>query len=193
MVFGQILIQASYYGVSMFIGIFLLSILQKGFFKEFLKVKASFGKLILVKVTAVNRDYFRVGSVEDGFLLFKTANKKNEKRLSIPNQNVFYRCLGCAWVDVDEEKNAFTIRERTDFRAIDGYDAERNNNLFKRCLYRPSLEDKKNKIVMALLIMIMVLVIIVGFLVYKNGYSLEFLLEQISNISKGIIVNTANR
>ena len=57
------------------------------------------------------------------------------------------------------------------------------NNLYIRTLYKPAVADNQDKIIMAGLFLIIVVVAIVGFLVYKNGYSLNFILENINQLS----------
>ena len=183
--FQEILIQAGYYGVAMSIGIFLISIIQRGLFWPFVKVRLSFGKLIMVKSRAVHRDYFMVGKIEEGFLAY--GDKANQKRISIPDSSFFYRVCGLMWVDVDDEKGALC---KPDYTTASGFDPVKYNNLYIRTLMRPSVADNQDKLIIGALLLIIVLIIVVGFLVYKNGYSLEFIISKISQLAaagKGIV------
>ena len=179
----DLLLQAGYYLIVLAIGMFLISMLQKGFFMPFLKVRASFGNKIMVKIRAVNRDYFRVGWIEDAFLVFKSSD--GEKRINVPDSSVFYRVMGTTWCDVDEVKNALV---KPDFTVAPGFDAVKYNDLYIRALYRPSVSDNTDKLMIGLISLAIVLIVICGFLVYKNGYAIEYIKEVINNISKGIIV-----
>ena len=184
--FNEILVQTGYYAVVMFITLFLIGFLQKGFFWEFFKIKISFGKYIMVKVKAVNRDYYRVGSISEGMLVYKMA-KYDTKRITIKNQNVFYRSIGVLWVDVDEELNA--IIDPINLEGVTGYDPVKYNNLYVRALTRPNIKDKIDQIILAGVILLAVLIAVVGFLLFKQGTQIEALHGLVANASsKGVIV-----
>ena len=133
-------------------GVFVLSMvvmnfLMTGFFITYMRVKGSRGKLMLINVFAVNRNYYRSGKVEDGFLVYKDANK-HEKRLKIPQHtNIFYRSLNVTCANVDEERNVFISPSGQD---ISGFDAEKLNNLYLRTLYRPEILDPKTQLMFVL-------------------------------------------
>ena len=184
--FSEILIQTGYYFVAMCIGIFLISIIQRGLFWPFVKVRLSFGKLIMVKSRAVHRDYFMVGKIEEGFLVY--GDKLNGKRISIKNNSFFYRVCGLMWVDVEDEKGALC---KPDYSTEPGFDAVKYNNLYVRTLMRPSVADNQDKIIIGALFLIIVLIIVAGFLVYQNGYSLDFALTKLNQLAaagKGVII-----
>lgn len=183
---NPILEQTIYYAMVMIITLFLIGILQRGFFWKFFKVKISFGKNILVKIRAVNRDHYAVGRIEENFLVYK-KNKK-EKRICIKDKSVFYRSLGTSWVDVDEEKSSLV---KSDHSVVDGFDAVKYNNLYKRTLYSPQIADNKDKIIIGCLILIIVLCGALAFFLYKHNYLIEQLMGQVAQINKGIVTATA--
>ncbi len=175
---SEIFIQAGYYFVVMVLTLLLMGgLLQKGFFWNFFRVKISFGKYILIKIRTVNRDYFRIGRIEDSFLVFKSFD--GTKRISLKDNSAFYRSIGVLWIDIDEETNAIS---KTDYTAMPGFDSVKYNNLFVRTLYRPSATDKNEKIILGAIMLCVALVVIVGFLVYQNGYTLEFIRKQTVDI-----------
>lgn len=180
--FNEILIQTAYYFVVMLLTFFIVGLIQKGFFIPFLRVKISFGKFVLVKIKAINRDYYRVGRIEEGFLLYKSDG--GMKRLSIPDSSYFYPSVGVRWIDVEEEKNAVM---KPDYSTISGFDAIKYNNLYTRALTSPGLNDNKEKIMIACFIAILIGFAILGFLIYKNGMVIEEMKALLSSTVKGII------
>jgi len=169
-----IFIQAGYYAIVLFLGFFIVAFIQRGFFLKFLRVKISFGRLIMVKVKSVNRDHYSVGRVEDNFLLFKLY--KDWRRLTIPGAFVFYRSLGVSWVDIDEERNALCC---PDYSTLPGYDAVKFSDLLKRALQKPAITDNKDKLVFAGLLLIIILIAFMFFFLYKHDTLLKSVIPMI--------------
>ena len=178
---NPIIIQTIYYAAVMVLTLVVVGLLQRGFFWKFFRVKVSFGKYILCKIRAVNRDYFRVGRIEEGFLVYKSEQGK--KRIPIKDNSVFYRSIGPAWVDVDEEKNALG---KHDYSTVSGFDAIKYNDLFLRALHRPKIADNKEKIVIGCLVLIIVAIAVVGFFIYKQDYSIQFLGQQMELVKEAV-------
>ena len=174
-----VFIQATYYGIVMILTVGILSFVQKGFFWKYFRVRISFGRLILVKLRAVNGDFFAVGRVEEGFLVFKAH--KEQKRISIQNKNAFYRSLAVTWIDVDDEKGAIL---NSGAASVPGFDAVKYNSLYLRALYRPALTDNKEKIMMALMVGIGIAVVICVVLQWQ-AYS--HILSIAQRISRGVV------
>lgn len=150
-----------YFGV-ICLAFLVINFLTAGFLKVFMEVKGSRGKKIMTNIYAVNRNYSKSGIVDNGFYIYKDGNG-HEKRLKIPtNINIFYRYLNITWVNVDEEKNVFIT---PDGKEVNGFDAEKYNNLYLRTLYRPAVMDQKAQLQFILTIFIAVgVVIIIGLL-----------------------------
>lgn len=157
-----------YFGVVL-LAFLIINFLQAGFLRTFMDVKGSRGKKIMTNIFAVNRNYCKSGIVDNGFYIYKDGNG-HEKRMKIPQKfNVFYRFLNLTWVNVDEEKNVFIL---PDGREINGFDAEKYNNLYLRTLYRPAVMDQRQQIMFILTIVSAVASVIVlgilGFIVLKK-------------------------
>lgn len=178
---NPILIQTISYGTVLAMALVILSLLQRGFFWKYIKVKMSFGKYLLVKVRAINRDYFRVGHIEEAFLVYKAF--KDKKRLSIESRAI-YRCLGIQWVDVDESKNA--VMEH-DYHYAPGFDAEKYNNLYLRALYRPVTLDKREALVIILIIVAVVAAAIGTYFSFRNSADISTLATQVKTITSATI------
>jgi hypothetical protein len=184
----ELLLQVAYYFVAMLFGLVLSGLLLRGYFGVLIRVRLSWGKLLVVKIRQVHRDYIKVGEVKDGFLVY--GRKQTEKRIAIPSNEYFYRVGGLMWVDVDEELNALV---KPDYSGVSGFDAVKYNNLYIRTLFKPSVADNQDKIIIIGLLLIVVLIVVVGFLVYKNGYSLNFLVEKAGatiEATKNVITNS---
>lgn len=182
--FNMVLIQAGYYGAVMFLTLFFVGAFQRGFFLTYFKVRTSFGKNVMVKIRSPLRDYFAKGWVEEGFLLYEIKRSWREKdiiRLNIPKEGAtpFYKCMSTTWVDVDDEKHSICL---TDYSSVCGYDAIKNNNLHQRALMRPSITSGYEKIVIAVLVILVLAVIINCIVSYNTGQSLLALKQEIPGI-----------
>lgn len=170
-VFNSVMLQALYYGVWGFICVFFVAVLQRGFFYNYLKVRTSFGKLVLVKIRSPLRDYFARGEVIEGFLVYKLRRGFRDYdtiRLNIPqNGQVFYKALSVQWIDVDDEKHAIC---QTDYTTVSGYDAVKNNNLHTRALMKPTIASGQEKLLMVLVIVAILVGLIACYLAYL-GYA----------------------
>lgn len=178
---NPILEQMLWYGVIIMIAHIAMSLIQRGFFWKFLRVKLSFGKLILVKIRALNRDYFIVGYVDENFLVFKT--KDGVVRINIKDKEVFYRVMGTIWIDYDEGTGALS---KSDYSVVSGYDPKKYSDLYIRALYKPSLADNKTKFIMGGIMLIIVLIGILAFILYKQGKILEQIPPQIAALKSTI-------
>lgn len=183
---NEILVQMAYYATVMILTIVIMGVMQKGYFWVFIKVKTSFGKYVIVKIRSINRDYFRVGRIEDNDLVYKNNGK--EKRINIPKgTHPFYRAIGILWVDVDDEKNAICL---TDYSTVEGFDAVKNNDLLIRCLYRPSVNENQQKLILGILFLIIALIGVAIFMTYKQTVPIQELSQNVAAITKGIVVAT---
>lgn len=178
-----ILIQTISYGVVLAIALLILSFLQRGFFWKFVRVKTSLGRFVLVKIRSVNRDHFSVGSVHENFLIYKSGNDR--KRLTIPDNGVFYRSLGIAWLDVDDTKNAIC---KTSYESSPGFDAVKYNNLYLRALYKPVIADTKEKLIIGAIVIIGIMLAVALWLLYNQGNSLGVIQQAIGTLKTGTVV-----
>lgn len=169
----------------MLLGIFIIAFTMKGFFWQYLRVRLSFGRLTLVKIRAVNRDYFKVGEIIDGFLVYPT--KTGHKRISIKDSSYLYRSMAITWIDVDEEQNAIA---KPDFSTVSGFDAEKYDNLYKRTLYRPSASDAKEKLLFTLVFISIIAAIAAAVLSYFGMRNDAQIMSAINGIANGLVVPT---
>lgn len=181
-----VLVQAFYYSIAMGFVVVAVSFLLKGFFWSYVKVRFSFGRLLLVKPRSVLHDYVRVGRIEDGFLIYKvkTVDGKEEKRISIdPNNRYIYRFLTVNWIDVDEEKNALC---KCDYTPVMGYDAKKFSDLLVRCLQKPAILNNIDKIIIAGVIGLGILSVVGIYLGYVNMKNTTALTNTL-NAMRGVI------
>lgn len=156
--------QAMYYGFVMLFTIFAMAMFMKGFFMPYIKVRTSFGRLVLVKIRNIMRDYYAVGWIEEGFLFFK----RHKEIVQIPinaNNNFLYKSLSITMIDVDEEKNAIA---QTDYTSVSGFDHKKFSDLLVRALQRPTIDSGKEKLLLFLIIIAIVLIFATAYLSYQN-------------------------
>ena len=157
-----------YFGVVL-LAFLVINFLTAGFLRVFMEVKGSRGKKIMTNIYAVNRNYAKSGIVDNGFYIYKDGNG-HEKRMKIPEKTiVFYRFLNITWVNVDEEKNVFV---QPNGQEVNGFDAEKYNNLYLRTLYRPAVMDQKQQLMFILTIIsavgVLILLGVVAFVLMKK-------------------------
>lgn len=174
--------QMIYYLVVMVLGWFFVGFIQRGFFLRYVRVKLSFGRLIMVKIRALNRDYFRIGKTEEGFLVFKGTD--GHRRISIKDRDVFYRVMGTIWVDVDDEKGALV---KPNFSTVTGFDAEKYDNLYKRTLYKPAIADNKDKIIFGALVILLIVTALAVVLAYKNSTQIDAVIQAVNSLKESSI------
>lgn len=152
-----------YVGMNFFLG---------GLLKPFMRVKRSRGKKVLVRIRNPVQDYFCDGKIEEGVLIFSDRAKVIRR---IPMQpRVVSRAAGVFWVEIDDEKNCFFARESG--AAVATYDAARVDSYIVRALVRPGLfGDNTVKVLLFLVVVLLIAVIAVGFLTYKNGTAVQAL------------------
>ena len=156
-----------------------IALFLRGFFFKYYKVRMSFGKFFMVKVRSQLRDYFEVGKIEDGFLVYK--HEKKNYRISLPKGvNPFYKSIAVTWVDVDEEKSAICL---TDYTTVTGHDVVKEDYLLQRALMRPAVMSKKDIIIIICVILTLLASIVALYFAYKN-YTLTK--ELIANLPETI-------
>ena len=174
-ILSAIFLQTFYYAVVMLLGFLTVSFLLRGFFWKYIKVRMSFGRLILVKVRSTIRDYFLIGWIEEGFIVL--ARKREKFRISIkPEDKPFYRALAINWLDVSEDNWAIC---KTDYSTVSGFDTRKFSDLMTRALMRPSVTSNEEKIVMVMIIVSILISLVVAFLVWKNGQDISALKNNI--------------
>lgn len=154
-----ILYVVSYAGI-VFVAVGILAWMMSGLLWPYLRVKTSRGKYVLVKVRTITQDYYRKGLIDKGMLIFKDRAKE-ERRLALPAKPAIYRSMGVNVIDVDDETNNVMAH---DFSIVQGFDAVKFNNLYIRAITRPTLADKKEKIIMGLLVLCLLGVALAVFL-----------------------------
>lgn len=147
------LIQAFYYAVVMVMSIGGIAVFMRGYFWNYFRVRLSFGRLVMVKRRSKIRDFFNVGWVEDGCLVFK--EKKRKFTIPLTEKDCFYRCQAVNWIDIDEETNAIS---KTDYKGVSSYDAQKFSDLLTRALMRPSINSNQEKIILFLSVVILLMV-----------------------------------
>jgi len=170
----------SYLGV-LLIGFALIQFLSNGFFTKFIKVKISRGRLILVKIFAVDNTYYTSGKIDEGFILFKDRNKES-RRLNLERGNV-YRAIGVNCIDVDDVTSAII---KIDGTMVEGTDAVKMDHLNVRCLMKPTITNKKDQIKMVIIFMVIIGgLAILGYMLYTLGEEIALLKTAVDALKVG--------
>ena len=148
-----------------FVGFYL-----RGWIGTYIKVRASRGGKVMVKVRNPLVDYFVVG-VPEGKMVNMRLRGKRDVKLTIPD-TAYYRMLGIVCVDVDEESGAVVTR---DYNIVSSYDPVVNNNLHVRALTAPKDKDKENMIVLVIVILMFLVLLFVAFKVNSLGEQVELI------------------
>jgi len=175
----MIMIIGSYLGVVV-IAFGLINFLSAGFLITFIRVRASRGKLILVKVRGMTDHYFRAGKISEKTLTYKARGQKEKKRIPLPVGIIFYRSLMVYCLDIDEDTNTIITPDGAE---IDTYDAEKYEQLIIRALYTPALMDQNEKIILLMLGICILGLIIVFFFVKTVDGNVTQMMEQIKNLA----------
>lgn len=155
--------------VLMLVPIFVIAYFQSGFFGKWLKARTGRGKYVLIKLRSKLRDYFVYGEIKGEYLVY--GKKDNTRRLLIPD-GAIYRSWGVACVDVDEASNSVCS---VNYKVVEGFDAEKFEGLYIRALYRPSLEENKEKIIFILVIVAIIVGIIGAFMTWSVSQQIQAL------------------
>lgn len=173
--FKQIIYQTLGYSVSMIIGLIIIAFMQRGFLFKFLVVKASMGKKILIRIKEVRHWDYAVGNWSEQDLVF--GSKKERKRINNILPEHIYRSLGLNWIDLDSKKWAIISTNNTE--AVSGFDPEKQEALVTRALYKPPIEDTKDKVILVL--------IVLGVVIGAIGVYLSYNVLNEVGIIKGIV------
>jgi len=174
-----------------FAGFLTVAIFLKSFFFKYLRVRGSFGDLVLVKVREVNRDTYVVAKVEEKRLKFKYL--KILYSIDILSEQVFYRCMGVPMADFDSSSNGLS---KTDFKAIPGFDMGKQNNLLVRALTRPVIASAFSKENLILLLAFIIL-LVCGYIAYTLTKDTEIIkniagtVSRLTIIDKGSVVGSS--
>lgn len=144
--------------------------------------------LILVKVHTVTAPYYRVGKLTGSMLTYKPRNNKLpngtrvKKAINVKKGLITYD-LGVPTIEVDEETN--NILE-VNWQVVSGHDAESTDGLMTRIAMLRQLTDKKQVIILVLVVLTFLGVLYIG---YQVG-SIQGQLDMIYNAT--ITLNAPN-
>lgn len=158
------------YALVIGLGFGLINFLSNGFVGTFIRAKASRGKLPLLRIHGVTGEYYRTGKLNGEELRYKTKDKKFKTLLV--SQSDTKRLMGVVGFEIDDVNNCIVTH---DFSAIEGFDAEKIDSLIQRALYRPALMESKDKIIIALLVLILIGVALSVYFGYMNGEKINAL------------------
>lgn len=178
----DVFIQIGVYVLVVFAVVFIINRAMGGFIFVWFKVRRQRDLKLLVKVNNSIGNYFRCGDVSEGWVVYKPLGKKSDekKRLNLIPGCV-YRAFNVLCIDVDDEKNCVF---KKDMSAVSGYDAEKNNSLHLRALYKPAIFDDKTKIILLLLALVLIAVIVAAVINYTSVQKLFESVEALKSVGQ---------
>ena len=159
-----------------------MNFLTKGFFLTYLRVKASQGRGVLVRIHSAVDIYYKVGKWEDGFLKWKNRGKeeKSPKVEEASFKKLLGHSMGVAIVEVEEEGNKILT---TDWDVVKfTVDVGRLNTTLIRIKNRPVPKSKQEQILILLAVITFLAVL---FLAFKMN-NLEVIITELGKISGNI-------
>lgn len=159
-----------------------MNFLTKGFILNYLLVKASQGKKVLIEIHSATDVYFKQGKWIDGVLEFKNRAKE-KKPLAIQEvsfRNAIFTSMGVPMVKVDEAGNKIMLKDLSvgEF-AIDSGTLD---TMLIRIKNRPVLKKKQEM----LIIIVLVIVVLVALFTLFKVINIEKAITSIAQISGNI-------
>lgn len=143
----NVLIQVGVYLIVIFLTILIFNFLTKGYLFTYIRVKASRGNKVLVRILSFTGYYYRAGSIDQSVLTFKNK-QKNEDSYKIAKEDIFQEMLvNCVCVDETTKKVL-----KIDGNSEEGHDTEKFSSLLQRALYKPSFKDNPKEMFMLFLL-----------------------------------------
>jgi hypothetical protein len=178
----DVIVQITAYITILLIAIFFINWTTNGFVFPSIRCKLSRGRLTLVFVKTISGAYYKVGSIEDGMLLYKD-NSKNKKHLTVPSAEYITHIGGTKAIIIDGDKNSVL---KADFSSAKGFDAVKYENLYIRALTSPQLQDANLKIILLAAIVAAACAAGALWFVWLQGQQITQLLELVQNLGAGL-------
>lgn len=184
---NQVLVYMLVWGGLILFGIFITNMIALGIPGKVLSVRASMGRKVLVQIRTMTGFYYRTGKIDGDFLIIRArGDKRSEKRrIDIANAErllngrpVLFRAFGVVNVCIDEATNAVLS---IDMQGIQPHDAIKVDHLIKRALMAPKIQDKKDLIIIVLLI---VTILILLYVAFKTGSNSKLLVQIASQVNQ---------
>lgn len=137
--------------------------LMRGFMWQFIRVRASRGRLTMLKIHAVNEIYFKAGRFEGQDLKYKNREGDECIFAGLPADSV-HRMMGVDFVEIDEVNKCIWDRKGA---VMQGNDPVHVDRLIKRAIESPELKNKVLKVIVGLLVFLLIVALIDSVLIYK--------------------------
>jgi len=157
--------------------IFSLNWLSQGFLWQWLVVRMSRGRKILVCMHGSQRVYYKAGELIENNL--STKNNRKEKMLYVGiKPECVYNALGVQAIDIDEINKCLWNRQGA---IIQGNDPIEADALYNRCLKKPAEANLLIKVLIGALIVLLLALLVLGFLSYELTTNYDVLTTTLQN------------
>ena len=167
---------ASYVGLAVAMFIFL-NWQTKGFLGAYMRVKTSRGKKTLAILHSRTDTYYRAGFFDDKAFKYKGRDKKS-RTIVDPDSKAVYSQLGVWCFEYDEVANKTINRLKTEASEQDSVTID---NLIREASEAPRLGDKKEKIILFVLVGVVIGILV---LYYQQSTIIDTLatIQQVSGL-----------
>lgn len=179
---NEILVQAGSYFIVLLLAIIIVSVILRGFFWTYIRVRwfNRDKQKVLVKFRTINIPFYKVGKITERDLLVKVG-KTNRRINNIP-KTAIYRDLNVNWLEVDDEKNS--VIDYTELTtAVEGFDADKMNSLYLRALYKPPIIDNTQMIMLVLLAGILIISLGNVYLNYQGDKNIKLIAQGLNELN----------
>lgn len=183
--FLAILYQALGYALGIGIGFGVCAFFMRGFLFKFLAVRASFGKKALVRVHNVTHIDYYVGRFDEGDLVI--GKKDKAKRINNIQADYVYRSMNLNWIDLDGKTWA-VVKPNLD--GVTGFDPEKQESLITRALYKPPIDDIKQKVIYVMIIAAIAAGAASAYFSFQCLNSLDGVMASLDSLRNGLVVAT---
>jgi hypothetical protein len=166
----DLMLQVVAYAIIVFGSFLIYNFLSKGFLLTYIRVKASRGKNILVRVYTCIGKYYAIGVVKKDVLTYKQRNSKDIGTIDLEAAEILDE-MGVKVVEIHETTGKVISKN---WDAVNGQNIDKFDQLLVRALQGPRLQDKTKEMLMLILNVLQLIgIVFVGFLAFTISQTLQ--------------------
>jgi hypothetical protein len=175
----DLLMQVLTYFAVFIITLVVINFLTRGYVFKYIIAKGGVNKgKVLVRAWTATGKYYVVGKIKEQFLIYKGRDKEIF-RYEL-ERGIVYSEMGVNVIDIDEHRQLVIRPDQTEYLTND---PARFDDLLTRAIQKPSLNNTPLIIILVLCIVILLAVVGVGFMGYKNQQAITTLSDNIANLA----------
>lgn len=169
------------YVIIVFLVLYVINWMTTGFLWQWILVKGSRGKKVLLPVHTSGIVYFRSSVNSTDQLNYKDLKKEGRTITNLQPES-FYLCWGVTCVDIDEPNNCVWKRDGS---KVVGNDTRTTDHLLERMAMRPLDKQKLIQAIIIVGVLIFVGMCVAGFFGYKSFNSCD---QMVNLINQSVVI-----